>query len=88
MNQLRPPGNLCQEFESEGSRSPGRRPQARKCLEQRAIARRFARDKAWSEPGNPHGRGFPGSLTIVEPVSKVSATAEFDMGLLLRTVLV
>ena len=58
--KLRPPGNLCKEVESEGSRSPGWRPQARKCLERRVIARWFARDEAWSEPGNPHGRGFPG----------------------------
>ena len=53
-------------FQSEGSRSPGWRPQARKCLERRAIARRFARDEAWSEPGNPQGRGFPGSLDVVK----------------------
>lgn len=28
--RLRPPGNLCKEVESEGSRSPGWRPQALK----------------------------------------------------------
>jgi hypothetical protein len=31
----------------------------RKCLERRVIARLCARDEAWSEPGNPHGRGVP-----------------------------
>ena len=60
--RLRPPGNLCQEVESEGSRSLRWRPQAGKCLEQRVIARRSARDEAWSEPGNSHGRGFSGVL--------------------------
>ncbi len=27
-------------------------------------ARRLARDEAWSEPGNPHGWGFPGGLMV------------------------
>jgi hypothetical protein len=50
-------GNLCQEVEAKVSRSPRWRPQARKCLERRVVARRIARDEAWSDPGNPHGRG-------------------------------
>jgi|GEM_PF-6690716 len=60
--KVRPPVNLWQEVESEGSWSPGWRPQARKCLERRVRARRFARYEAWSGPGNPHGRGFPAVL--------------------------
>jgi hypothetical protein len=55
---------LCEEVDSEGSRSPGRRPQARRCLERRVIARPFARDEAWSKQGNPHGRGFPCGISM------------------------
>jgi len=61
---VRLPGNLFQEVKAEVSRSPGRRPQARKCLERCVVARRFARDEAWSDPGNPRERGLPGGRCV------------------------
>jgi hypothetical protein len=57
-------GKPLQEVESAGSRSHGWRPQARSCLERREVARRIARNVAWSEPGNHQGWGFPGGLDL------------------------
>ena len=60
-----PPGNLLQEVDSEGSRSPGSRPQARKCLERREVARRIARaTKLGVSRGTTMDGGFPAVLRV------------------------
>jgi len=69
---MRLTGNLCQKVEATVSRSPGWRPQARKCLEQRVVARRIARDEAWSDSGIPHGRRVPGGLRMLFELGQIT----------------